>query len=71
MTGSKVERLARTATRPPFWSPVGSQAPAEGGWAASVPAAVADGAVACRRWPVATEVEVRRYDAGAPTASPD
>ena len=39
--------------------------------AAVLPPAIADSTVACHRLPIATEVEVRRHDAEAPTASPD
>jgi hypothetical protein len=49
----------------------GSGSPAEGGQCATVPAAVVASTVACHRLPIATDVEVRRYDAEAPTASPD
>jgi hypothetical protein len=42
-----------------------------GGSAATVPAAVAASTVACHRLPIATDVEVRRYDAESPTVSPD
>jgi hypothetical protein len=49
----------------------GSGAPTEGGSAAFLPAAVAASSVAFRRLPIATDVEVRRHDAEAPTVSPD
>jgi hypothetical protein len=49
----------------------GSGAPSEGGCAATLPAAVAASTVACHRLPIATDVEVRRYDAESPTVSPD
>jgi hypothetical protein len=49
----------------------GSGAPTEGGSAAFLPAAVAAGTMAFHRLPLATDVEVRRHDAGAPTVSPD
>jgi hypothetical protein len=49
----------------------GSGTPSEGGSAATLPAAVMAGTVACHRLPIATDVEVRRYDAESPTASPD
>jgi hypothetical protein len=49
----------------------GSGAPSEGGCAAIVGAAVVAGTVACHRLPVATDVDVRRYDAESPTVSPD
>ncbi|MEV4705646.1 hypothetical protein [Actinoplanes sp. NPDC049316] len=39
--------------------------------AAVLPSAIADSTVACHRLPIATEVEVRRHDAEAPTVSPD
>ncbi len=48
----------------------GSGAPTEGGSAAYLPAAVAGNTVA-HRLPNATDVEVRRHDAEAPTVSPD
>ena len=43
----------------------------DGGSAAFLPARVADSTVACHRLPIATDVEVRRHDAEAPTVSPD
>lgn len=49
----------------------GSGAPSEGGCAATLPAAVVASRVACHRLPIATDVEVRRYDADSPTVSPD
>jgi hypothetical protein len=49
----------------------GSGAPSEGGCAATLPAAVAASTVACHLLPIATDVEVRRYDAESPTVSPD
>jgi hypothetical protein len=49
----------------------GSGAPAEGGSAAFLPAAVAGSSVAHHRLITATDVEVRRHDAEAPTVSPD
>jgi hypothetical protein len=49
----------------------GPGSPSEGGCAATVPAAVVAGTVACHRLPIATDVEVRRYDAESPTVSPD
>jgi hypothetical protein len=49
----------------------GSGAPTEGGSAAFLPAAVAAGTMAFHRLPIATDVEVRRHDAEAPTVSPD
>ena len=49
----------------------GSGAPTEGGSAAFLPAAVAAGSMACHRLPIATGDRVRRYDAEAPTVSPD
>ncbi|BCJ53208.1 hypothetical protein Asp14428_46830 [Actinoplanes sp. NBRC 14428] len=39
--------------------------------AAVLPSAVADSTMACHRLPLATDVEVRRHDAEAPTVSPD
>ncbi|MEV6634439.1 hypothetical protein AB0M54_27200 [Actinoplanes sp. NPDC051470] len=48
-----------------------SGAPTEGGSAAFLPAAVASGSVASHRLLQATDVEVRRHDAEAPTVSPD
>ena len=53
------------------FSTFGSGTPAEGGSAAFLPAAVAAGTVAFHRLPLATDVEVRRHDAEAPTVSPD
>jgi hypothetical protein len=53
------------------FSTSGSGAPTEGGSAAFLPAAVAAGTVAFHRLPLATDVEVRRHDAEAPTVSPD
>ena len=49
----------------------GSGTGTDGGSAAFLPGKVADSTVACHRLPIATDVEVRRYDAGAPTVSPD
>jgi hypothetical protein len=49
----------------------GSGTPTEGGSAAFLPAAIASSTMACQRLPIASEVEVRRYDAEAPTVSPD
>jgi hypothetical protein len=50
----------------------GSGAPSDGGGcAAIIGAAVVAGTVACHRLPVATDVDVRRYDAESPTVSPD
>jgi hypothetical protein len=49
----------------------GSGAPAEGGSAAFLPAAVASSSMAHHRLFAATDVEVRRHDAEAPTVSPD
>jgi hypothetical protein len=49
----------------------GPGAPSEGGCPATVPAAVAASRMACHRLAIATDVEVRRYDAGSPTVSPD
>ncbi|WP_213006453.1 hypothetical protein [Paractinoplanes toevensis] len=49
----------------------GSGTPTEGGSAAFLPAAIANSTVACHRLPIASDVEVRRYDAEAPTVSPD
>ncbi|MFB9692669.1 hypothetical protein ACFFRK_06445 [Amorphoplanes digitatis] len=43
----------------------------DGGSAAFLPAKVADSTVARRRLTIATDVEVRRHDAEAPTVSPD
>jgi len=43
----------------------------EGGCAAFRPAAIADRTMACHRLPIATDVEIRRHDAEAPTVSPD
>jgi hypothetical protein len=52
-------------------STTGSGAPTEGGSAAFLPAAVAAGTMAFHRLPRATDVEVRRLIAEAPTVSPD
>ena len=49
----------------------GSGTPTEGGSPAFLPAAIADSTMACRLLPIATDVEVRRHDAEAPTVSPD
>jgi hypothetical protein len=49
----------------------GSGTPTEGGSAAFLPAAVAAGTMAFHRLPIATDVEVRRHAAEAPTVSPD
>ncbi|MEV6599050.1 hypothetical protein AB0M36_19655 [Actinoplanes sp. NPDC051346] len=50
----------------------GSGTATDGGPSAAVlPSAVADSTTACRRLPIATDVEVRRHDAEAPTVSPD
>jgi hypothetical protein len=49
----------------------GPGSPSEGGCPATVPAAVAASTMACHRLAIATDVEVRRYDAGSPTVSPD
>jgi hypothetical protein len=48
-----------------------SGAPTEGGSAAFLPAAVASSTMAVHRLRGATDVEVRRHDAEAPTVSPD
>jgi hypothetical protein len=48
----------------------GSGSPTDGGCAV-VPAAIVASSVACRRLPIAKDVEVRRYDAESPTVSPD
>jgi hypothetical protein len=48
-----------------------SGAPTEGGSAAFLPAAVASSTMAVHRLCGATDVEVRRHDAEAPTVSPD
>jgi hypothetical protein len=52
-------------------STTGSGAPTGGGSAAFLPAAVAAGTMAFHRLPRATDVEVRRLVAEAPTVSPD
>jgi hypothetical protein len=52
-------------------STTGSGAPTEGGGLAFLPAAVVAGTMAFHRLPRATDVEVRRLVAEAPTASPD
>jgi hypothetical protein len=49
----------------------GSGTPTEGGSATFLPAAIASSTMACQRLPIASDVEVRRYDAEAPTVSPD
>jgi len=49
----------------------GSGTPTEGGSPAFLPAAIAESTMACHLLPIATDVEVRRYDAEAPTVSPD
>ncbi|WP_143162594.1 hypothetical protein [Couchioplanes caeruleus] len=50
----------------------GSGTLTDGGPSAAVlPSAVADSTTACRRLPIAADVEVRRDDAEAPTVSPD
>ncbi|MEU4245133.1 hypothetical protein [Actinoplanes sp. NPDC026619] len=49
----------------------GSGTPTEGGSAAFLPAAIANSTMACQRLPIASDVEVRRHDAEAPTVSPD
>jgi hypothetical protein len=48
-----------------------SGSPTEGGSAAFLPAAIASSTMACQRLPIASDVEVRRIDAEAPTVSPD
>jgi hypothetical protein len=49
----------------------GPGTPTEGGSATFRPAAITSGTAAYRLLPIATEVEVRRHDAEAPTVSPD
>jgi hypothetical protein len=49
----------------------GSGGPTEGGSVAVLPATVAAGTMEVHRLPIATDVEVRRTDAEAPTVSPD
>jgi hypothetical protein len=49
----------------------GSGTPTEGGSAAFLPAAIANSTMACQLLPIASDVEVRRHDAEAPTVSPD
>jgi hypothetical protein len=49
----------------------GSGAPTGGGSMAFLPAGVAASSTALHRLPIATDVEVRRHDAEAPTVSPD
>jgi hypothetical protein len=49
----------------------GSGTPPEGGSAAFLPTAIASSTMACHRLPIASDVEVRRTDAEAPTVSPD
>ncbi|WP_203782669.1 hypothetical protein [Paractinoplanes rishiriensis] len=48
-----------------------SGSPTEGGSPAFLPAAIASSTMACQRLPIASDVEVRRIDAEAPTVSPD
>ncbi|MFD0519181.1 hypothetical protein [Paractinoplanes durhamensis] len=49
----------------------GSGTPTEGGSAAFLPAAIANSTTAYQLLPIASDVEVRRHDAEAPTVSPD
>jgi hypothetical protein len=49
----------------------GSGTPTEGGSAAFLPVAIADSTMDSHLLPFASDVEVRRYDAEAPTVSPD
>jgi hypothetical protein len=49
----------------------GSPTPTDGASAAFLPAAVAASTVAFHRMPVPADAEIRRYDAEAPTVSPD
>jgi len=49
----------------------GSGTPTEGGAPAFLPAAIADSTMASHLLPIASDVEVRRHDAEAPTVSPD
>jgi hypothetical protein len=49
----------------------GSGTRTEGGSAAFLPTAIASSTMACHPLPIASDVEVRRHDAEAPTASPD
>ncbi|MBU2669994.1 hypothetical protein KOI35_41460 [Actinoplanes bogorensis] len=49
----------------------GSGTPTEGGSAAFLPAAIANSTMARHRPAIVSDVEVRRYDAEAPTVSPD
>jgi hypothetical protein len=49
----------------------GSGTPTEGGSAAFLPAAITNSTMARQLLPFASDVEVRRYDAEAPTVSPD
>jgi hypothetical protein len=49
----------------------GSATPEEGGAPAFLPAAIEDSTMASHLLPIASDVEVRRYDAEAPTVSPD
>ncbi len=48
-----------------------SGTPTEGGSAAFLPAAIVSSTLACQLLPIASDVEVRRCDAEAPTVSPD
>jgi hypothetical protein len=49
----------------------GSGTPTDGGAPAFLPAAIADSTMASHLLPIASDVEVRRHDAEAPTVSPD
>lgn len=49
----------------------GPGTPTEGGAPAFLPAAIADSTMASHLLPIASDVEVRRHDAEAPTVSPD
>jgi hypothetical protein len=59
--------LGDVSGTPTSWSGT----PTEGGSAAFLPAAIASSTMACQRLPIASDVEVRRFDAEAPTVSPD
>lgn len=59
--------LGSVSGTPTSWSGT----PTEGGSAAFLPAAIVSSTMACQRLPIASDVEVRRTDAEAPTVSPD
>jgi len=59
--------LGNVSGTPASWSGT----PTEGGSAAFLPAAIASSTMVCQRLPIASDVEVRRTPAEAPTVSPD